>query len=61
MFNIDDRVVIHSTGSDLDGVTGVIKGVLKRFLVDDFIIFLDKKVKGYDPAIVLIESCIKLV
>jgi hypothetical protein len=38
----------------------LIYGKLNRPFVDDYIILLDDKLEEYDPAIVLIDSCIKL-
>lgn len=56
-----DLVEIHSTRSVLDGKTGIIIGVLHSPFVNDFIIYLNESIVGYDPSIVIIGSCVKLL
>ncbi len=61
LFKIGDKVKIHSTNSTLDGQTGEVKGISEYYLVNDYIILLDNLVEGYDPAIIIIGSCLESV
>ena len=60
LFKIGDKVKIHSTNSTLDGQTGEVKGISEYYLVNEYIILLvlDNLVEGYDPAIIIIGSCL---
>ena len=55
-FDMEQKVTIHSTNSVLDGETGIIKGQYNSVF---YIVLFDNKVEGYNPAIVLIQHCLK--
>lgn len=59
LFKVGDKVKIHSTQSTLDGQTGEVKGISEYYLVNDYTVLLDNLVEGYDPAIIIIGSCLK--
>ena len=58
-FKIGDKVKICLTQSSLDGQAGEVKGIKLHYLVNDYIVLLDNIVEGYDPAIIIIGSCLE--
>jgi hypothetical protein len=59
MLKVGQKVELHKTGTpDLDGSVGTLVGTHGEHFP---IVLFDKAPEGYDPAICIIDSCVKAV
>lgn len=61
-FANNERVrIVKTNDNKLDNQTGLVKGRFgQNQPVDFYIVLLDNPVEGYDPSLVMIESCLEI-